>query len=59
MGRSSSREPSAWRIVFGMNGTTSVPSISVTTSRVLAWSLKGFSIATVRLTCAAAAATMV
>ena len=59
MGRSNSREPSAWRIVFGVNGTTPVSSILVTTSRVLALSLKGFSIVPVRLTRAAAAATMV
>ena len=50
MGRSDNWESSAWRIVFGLNCTTPVPSVAVTTVKVLALSLKGSSMAPVRLT---------
>ena len=53
MSKSDSREPSAWRIVFGLNCTIPVSSVVVTTSRELALSLKGSSMVSVRLTRAA------
>ena len=53
IGKSDSREPSAWRIVLDLNCTTPVSSVAVTTSRALALSLKGSSMAPVRLTRAA------
>ena len=55
MGKSYSREPSALRIVFGMNCTTPVSFVAVVTSRALASSLKGSSLAPVRFTRVAAA----
>ena len=54
MGKSDSREPSAWRIVFGMNCITPVSSVVIMTSRALVLSLKDASMAPVRLTRAAA-----
>ena len=58
MGRSDSREPSAWRIVFGVNSTTPVSSVAVTTAKALSLYLEGSSMAPVRLTRAAAVAAM-
>ena len=58
MGRSDSREPLVWRIVFGVNCTTPVASVAGTTAKALALSLKGSSMAPVRLTRAAATVAM-
>ena len=58
MGKSDSREPLVWRIVFGMNWTTPVSSVAVTTSKALEFSLNGFSIVPVSLTRSAAAEAM-
>ena len=59
IGISDSREPSTWRIVFGKNCTTPVSSVAVTTSRALALSWKGSSVASVRLTRVTSAEAMV
>ena len=54
-----SREPLAWRVVFGTICPTPVSSVVVTTSRVLTLSWKGSSMAPVRLTRVAAVEAMV